>query len=586
MQDKRNEGYVRETVEQLVRGAVRSAVDAGELAVDPAVVSDIGIERPRDASHGDWASAIALRIAKAAGKNPRQLAEIIARHISDSDAIESVEIAGPGFINMRLSQAALTRVVREARERDRGFGSSDTGKGQRVQVEFVSANPVGPLHIGHGRWAALGESMARLLGHTGHEVQREFYINDAGVQMANFGKSLSVRYLQLCGFDATMPENAYHGAYVCDIAQAIKDDIGDAWVGLSDAEREHNLRERGYAAVLEHLKAFLSSVGVDFDVWFSERTLYEGAPSAIEAALAVMREGGHLFEADDALWFRSTDFGDDKDRVLVKADGTYTYFAPDIAYHKDKFDRGFDRVIDIWGADHHGYVTRMKAAVTALGHDGKLEVVIGQLVNVLRDGVPVRMSKRTGEMITFEELVDEVGADATRYWFLRRDTDQTVDFDIVKAVERSADNPIYYVQYAYARICSVIRKAYGVNDEVDALVARGESIPVQFTADTLVAALAGDIDLSSLTELAELALVRKISEFPELVEIAARDLAPYKLTYFCEELAALFHQFYAQCRIIDETGTVDDARLALADATRRTLRAAFDLIGIDAPERM
>ncbi|MCL2819145.1 MAG: arginine--tRNA ligase, partial [Actinomycetia bacterium] len=501
--------------------------------------------------------------------------------------IDSVEVAGPGFINMRLAHPALMRIVSEARQLDRAFGSSDLGDGKRVQVEFVSANPVGPLHIGHGRWAALGDSMARILEHTGHEVEREFYINDAGAQMEKFGKSLSVRYLQLHDKDVEMPQDAYHGTYVTDIARAIKDDIGDAWVEASDEARQGYLRERGYKEVLAHLKEFLHSTGVDFDHWFSERTLYEGTPNDIEVALDGLRSDGHLYEKDGALWFRSTDFGDDKDRVLVKADGTYTYFAPDIAYHKDKFDRGFDRVIDIWGADHHGYVTRMMAAVEALGHPGALDVVIGQLVNVLRDGVPVRMSKRTGEMITFEELVDEVGADATRYWFLRRDTDQPVDFDITKAIEQSAENPLYYVQYAYARICSIIRKALGDPAQIEVLEQSPScAIPSHLSADTLVATLPLDIDLSSLTEPGEMALIRKIGEFGEVVELASRDLAPHKLTYYAEELAAAFHQFYTQCRVIDEDGTVDRGRLALADATRRTLRVTFDLLGIAAPERM
>jgi len=425
------------------------------------------------------------------------------------------------------------------------------------------------MHIGHGRWAALGDSMARILSHSGHDVQREFYINDAGVQMENFGKSLAVRYLQLHDIEAKMPEAAYQGAYVTDIAREIADEVGDAWVDSDPLEREVFLRERGYQKVMTHMREFLAATGVDFDVWFSERALYEGDPNEVDRALEVLRSDGRLYEKDDALWFRSSDFGDDKDRVLVKADGTYTYFAPDIAYHKDKFDRGFDRVIDIWGADHHGYVTRMKAAVASLGHPGALDVVIGQLVNIFRDGKPVRMSKRTGEMITFEELVDEVGADATRYWFLRRDTDQQVDFDIDVAVEQSAANPIYYVQYAYARICSILRKAFG-----------------EGTADELAERLPLDIDLSGLTDPSELALVRKIAEFPEVVELAARDLAPFKLTYYAEELAAVFHQFYAQCRVIADDGTINEARLALVDATRRTLRVAFDLLGIAAPERM
>ena len=561
---------MRDTVEQLVADALVAAIEAGELALDPSEVIEPAIERPRDATHGDWASTIALRLAKAARRNPREVAEIIASHISESDDIAQVEIAGPGFINMHLAHAAQMRAVRDARKLDRAYGSSKSGNGQRVQVEFVSANPVGPLHVGHGRWAALGDSMARILAHTGHEVQREFYINDAGVQMETFGTSLSIRYLQLCGVDVEMPEQAYHGAYVTDLAQRIKDAEGQRWVDAPEKEREDHFRERGYQEVLAHLREFLSSVGVDFDCWFSERTLYEGDPNAVEEAIDVLRAAGYIFEDAGAVWFRTTDFGDDKDRVLVKADGAYTYFAPDIAYHKNKFDRGFARVINIWGADHHGYVARMQAACAALGHPDALDVVIGQLVNVLRDGKPVRMSKRTGEMITFEELVEEVGADATRYWFLRRDTDQQVDFDIAVAVEQSAENPIYYVQYAYARICSIIRKIY----------ARDEA------ADMLIAQLPLDTDLGTLTHPAESALIRKLSEFPDLIDLASRDLAPFKLTYYCEELASAFHHFYAHCRVVDEAGITDEARLYLCDATRRTLRAGFDLLGIMAPERM
>jgi arginyl-tRNA synthetase len=577
---------VREIVEQLVTDALVAASVAGELDLDSADLPEPAVERPRDATHGDWASTIALRLAKAVGKNPREIAEIISAHVNDSPDIERVDIAGPGFINMHLSQSAQVRIVREARELDRSYGSSNIGEGKRVQVEFVSANPVGPLHVGHGRWAALGDSMARILMHTGHNVAREFYINDAGVQMDTFGTSLGVRYLQSFGIGIEMPDHGYQGVFITELAQSIKDDQGDAWVEAAVDEREEYLRERGYVEVLEHLKDFLHTVGVDFDCWFSERTLYKGDPNAVERAIAALRVAGYIYEKDDALWFRSTDFGDDKDRVLVKADGAYTYFAADIAYHKDKFDRGFDRVINIWGADHHGYVARMKAACAALGHPDALDVVIGQLVNVLRDGKPVRMSKRTGEMITFEELVEEVGADATRYWFLRRDTDQQVDFDITVAVEQSAENPIYYVQYAYARICSIIRKVYEDDDVAGSEIAVDADAGDNMCADILVATLPLDIDLSSLIDPAELALIRKLSEFPDTVDLASRDLAPYKLAYFCEELAAAFHHFYAHCRIIDDVGAVDEARLYLCDATRRTLRTAFDLLGIDAPERM
>jgi arginyl-tRNA synthetase len=426
------------------------------------------------------------------------------------------------------------------------------------------------MHVGHGRWAALGDAVARLLAHTGHEVEREFYVNDAGVQMDIFGTSLSVRYLQLCGIDAEMPENGYRGSYITDIAQTIKDGEGEKWVSTPAHEREAHLLEQGYREVLAHIQSFLHDFGVDFDCWFSERTLYAGKPNAVERAIQVLREAGCLYEKDGALWFRTTDYGDDKDRVLIKTDGAYTYFAADIAYHKDKLDRGFERLINIWGADHHGYVARMKAACAALGHPGALDVVIGQLVNLFRDGEAVRMSKRTGEMITFEELVDEVGADAARYWFLRRSTDQQVDFDIAVALEQSDKNPISYVQYAYARICSIIRKAYGKEG----------------AADELVEALPPEVDLSRLTDPAELALVRKLGEFPDVVELSSRDLAPHKLAYYCEELASLFHHFYAHCRVMDESGQADQARLYLCDATRRCLRVAFELLGIASPERM
>ncbi len=422
---------MKDAISQLVTAALAESIEAGELPLRE--LPDPALERPREAAHGDWATSVALRSAKAAGMNPRQVAEIISARIAGHPDVESVEIAGPGFINIRLSPAALQRVLRDARDSGLAFGRSGAGAGRRVQVEFVSANPVGPMHVGHGRWAALGDSMARVLEHAGWSVEREFYINDAGVQMDIFAKSVAGRYLELCGRTVTFEPEWYQGSYIAEIAREIFSAEGDVWVDRPAQERESHFRETAYVAVLAHLRQVLHGMGVDFDVWFSERTLHEpvaGGPTAIERGIGSLREAGYIYELDGALWFRSTDFGDDKDRVLVKADGDYTYFAADIAYHKNKFDRGFDRVINIWGADHHGYVARMKAAAAALGHEGQLDVVIGQLVNLFRNGEAVRMSKRTGEMVTFEELLDEVGADAARYWFLRRNTDQPVDFDI------------------------------------------------------------------------------------------------------------------------------------------------------------
>ena len=572
---------MRADISELVTAAIASAIEAGVLPI--ATPPDPELERPRDPNHGDWATSVALRSARAVGKPPREVAEIIAARIAESPDISSVEVAGPGFINLRLSPAALQRVLMEARTQGAGFGTVNLGHGCRVQVEFVSANPVGPMHVGHGRWAALGDSMARVLAHAGWDVQREFYVNDAGVQMDIFAKSVSARYMQLCGREVEFPEDGYQGAYIADIAQEILDAEGDSWADVDAPSREARFKETAYVAVLAHLKRVLHGMGVDFDVWFSERTLHEplaGAPdgpNAIDAAIEALREAGYVYEREGAIWFRSADFGDDKDRVLKKSDGEYTYFAADIAYHKDKYDRGFDRVINIWGADHHGYVKRMEAAVAALGHPGQLDIVIGQLVNLFRNGEAVRMSKRTGEMVTFEDLLDEVGPDAARYFFLRRSTDQPLDFDIGLAKEQSAENPVYYVQYAHARICAILRKGVGA-DTAD------ESVDIAAAAGSLIRP---DAPLALLDSEPELALMRKLAEFSEVVEIAARDLAPHKLTRYAEELAATFHQFYTVCRVVDPAEPeLTAARLYAADAARIVLETVLSLAGVGAPQRM
>ena len=553
---------IREELEKVVDEAIAAAIADGALAMDEA--PEAGLERPRDPENGDWASTVAMRSAKLAHANPRAIAEAIVAHLPANDVVKSAEIAGPGFINFRLTDSALQGVVARIRAEREDFGRSEAPEGERkVNLEYISANPTGPMHVGHGRWAALGDSMARVMRHAGYDVSEEFYVNDHGTQMDVFGNSIAVRYLQLLGHDVEMPEECYGGAYVRDIAQGVIDREGDKYVDMSDDERRIAMREIGYREMLENQRSLLEKFGTTFDKWFSERDLYvadENGQTAVDRALAVMRERGYVFEAEGATWFRSTDFGDDKDRVLIKANGELTYFTSDMAYHYDKIQRGFEKLIDIWGADHHGYIKRCEAMMEAWGFPGRLEVVLGQLVNLLRDGEPVRMSKRTGEMVTFGELVDEVGVDATRFLMLSRSSDQPVDFDIEVAKKQDASNPVYYVQYAHARICSILRKA-----EVE--------IPA-------------DVDLTPLTHESELALMRKMDDFGEVVAAAARDRAPYRLTHYVQELASAFHQFYTNCHIIGEEEAVQNARLALADATRILIALALGLLGVSAPERM
>ncbi len=565
---------LREQLEAVVDQAIESAIADGSLALETA--PSAGLERPRDEANGDWASTVAMRSAKLAHSNPRAIAAAIVEHMPENDVVKSCAIAGPGFINFRLSDSVLQGVVAQVREKRSDFGKGSVPDGQRrVNLEYISANPTGPMHIGHGRWAALGDSMARVMRHAGYDVYEEFYVNDHGTQMDVFGNSIAVRYLQLLGHDVEMPEECYGGAYVADIAQGIVDREGAKYEDMDDDERRIALREIGYREMLENQRTLLEKFGTTFDRWFSERDLYvpdENGRSAVDRALAVMSEKGYIFEAEDATWFRSTEFGDDKDRVLIKANGELTYFTSDMAYHYDKVCRGFDHLIDIWGADHHGYIKRCEAMMEAWGYPGKLEVVLGQLVNLLRDGEPVRMSKRTGEMVTFEELVDEVGVDATRFLMLSRSSDQPVDFDIEVAKKQDASNPVYYVQYAHARICSILRKAAGE-----------DALSADALAEKLVAA---DVDLSSLTHDSELALMRKMDDFGEVVALAARDRAPFRLTHYAQELAGCFHQFYTNCRIIGADDDVRDARLALADACRTVLALTLSLLGVSAPERM
>ncbi len=560
----------------LLDAALAAAISDGSLML--AETPAVELERPRDAAHGDWATAVALRCAKESGKAPRDIAALIIDHLATDDMIASTEVAGPGFINVTLSSAALSQALRQAEEEKGDFGKG-APKHQYVQIEFISANPVGPMHVGHGRWAALGDTLALVMEHAGYEIQREFLLNDEGNQMNVFAESVAERYLELLGKPFDEEQIGYKGAYIKDIAQQIIDAEGDVWADKPADERRAYFRERSYAQVLVNMESICERFGVHFDEWFSEHQLHvpdaEGK-TAIQRSIEGLREKGYIFEEDGAIWFKSTAFGDEKDRVLIKKDGVATYFAADVAYHDNKFKRGFDLVINIWGADHHGYIPRMIAAVDALGYPGQLEILLGQLVKLMRGGQEVRMSKRTGEMVTFEELIDEVGVDAARYHLVRISSDQQLIFDIEVAKDQSANNPLYYVQYAHARVCSILRKAAGVSGDANADI------------DGLAAELVKpDVDLTLLTDESEVALMRKLDSFGEVVERAARDRAPFRLTHYAEELAAIVHQFYGRCQvIIDDDPALTAARLYEVDAARWALKVVLSLIGVSAPTSM
>ncbi|MEX2322452.1 MAG: arginine--tRNA ligase [Acidimicrobiia bacterium] len=525
---------------------------------------DFMVERPRDRANGDWAANAALVAARQAGKPPREVAEAIAAALDGIPHLESVEVAGPGFINLRLAPTWYHEVVRAAAEGGPGFARSDAGAGERIQVEFVSSNPNGPLHFGHGRGGVIGDVLVRCLEYAGHPVEREYYYNDAGVQMEHFGASLEARYLQALGRDVEFPENGYHGAYITEWAAEMRDEQGDAWADLPDGERRATIRTWGLARAMRDIEETLELARIPFDRWFSETSLHESG--SVDASITELRDTGFVYEKDGATWFRSTDFGDDQDRVIITSDGRYTYLAPDIAYHRDKFERGFDRVINIWGADHHGYIPRMKAAVAALGYDpDRLEVLVNQMVNLSRAGEPMKMSTRAGEFVTFREVLEEVGTDATRFHLAAFSPDTQVTFDLEAVKAKSMDNPVYYSQYAHARICSLERFA------AEAGVTR---------------APLAEVDLTVLVDPAELDLMKQIDRLGEEVVEAARRRAPHRVTAYAHELATAFHRFYTDCRVVTDDPARTQARLWLIEAAKSAVRATLDLLAVSAPESM
>ncbi|OAT79831.1 arginine--tRNA ligase [Desulfotomaculum copahuensis] len=559
-------GIVETAREQLARALREAVAAAGRRGALPVVEPpDFVVEVPREKEHGDFATNLAMLLARPARTAPRKIAGALCDNINLTGLpVQRVEIAGPGFINFYLQPDWVLAALPEIEAAGDDYGRVDQGRGSRVQVEFVSANPTGLLHMGNARGAALGDSIAAILDFAGYHVSREYYINDAGNQIENFGLSLEARYFQLFGRAGEVPEQGYHGEDIVDTVRGFIRRHGERYLHTGPDERRRALVEYALAEKLTAIKTALAAFGVRYDVWFSEQSLHDSG--AIRDTLRQLEERGYVYSSEGALWFKAREFGVEKDEVLVRASGIPTYYAADIAYHRDKFRRGFGRVINIWGADHHGHVPRMKAAVAALGYDpDALEIIIMQLVRLYRGGEIVRMSKRSGQFVTLEELVEEVGRDAARYFFVMRSADSHLDFDLDLARAQSNDNPVYYVQYAHARICSIFRQ----------LAARGMTVPE-----------AGKVDLSRLKEEAELALARKLADFPGEIDAAARDLAPHRLARYVHELAGLLHSFYNAYRVITDDAALTEARLVLVGATRTVLANGLRLLGLSAPEQM
>jgi arginyl-tRNA synthetase len=545
-----------------LRAAVTAAVEAGELAVP--VPDEVVVERPKNRQHGDYATGLALQLAKSAGRPPREVAEVLAARMRDVDGIASVEIAGPGFLNVRLAEAALGRVAVSVLAAGASYGRNDSLAGQTVDLEFVSANPTGPAHVGSVRWAAVGDALGRLLEASGAKVTREYYVNDAGVQLERFAESLHA-----AATGRKTPPEGYAGEYIGEWAQRVV----EREPGVLDLPYDKSLerfRIVGLQVALEEIRGSLTAFGVEFDVWFSEASLTESG--AVDRALARLREQGHVFEADGAVWLRTTDFGDDKDRVLVKSDGTGTYFLSDAAYYVDKRARGFDLCIYMLGADHHGYVGRLRALAACAGDDPSrtLEVRIGQLVNVLQGGVPVKMSKRAGTMVTLEDLVELTGVDAARYTLARSSADTTMDLDVDVVTRQTSDNPVFYVQYAATRAASVLRNA--------AEMGIAEPTP-------------DDVDLSLLSHPQETELLLALGEFPRVVAAAAELREPHRVARYLEEsVAKAAQRFWDECQVLpkgdEEIAPTTAPRLLLWRATRTVLENGLALLGVSAPERM
>jgi arginyl-tRNA synthetase len=551
---------IKQRIIELLATAAGKAQEAGKL---PSVaVPEITIEHPQNPAHGDYASSLPLKLGRATGTSPLAVAEALVGLISPAPEIESVTVAPPGFINFTLKDGWLAQQVALILNAGEAYGNIDLGKGSRVQLEFVSVNPTGPLHIGHGRGAILGNTLANVLSAAGYAVEKEYYVNDAGSQIDAFYRSLYARYQQALGVDAEIPADGYLGDYITDLAKEIIAGEGDRFLSPPPEKAVPQLGKIGLTRMIDQIRGDLELLGVSFDVWFSEQSLFDNGQ--YKKVMKLLRDGGYIAEREDATWFVSTALGEDKDNVVVRSDGSPTYFATDIAYHYNKFiERKFDRVINIWGADHQGHISRMKAVVQALGiTPERLVVIISQMVTLSRGGELVKVSKRSGDIITLREVIEEVGADACRFFFAARSADSQMDFDLELAKKQSADNPVYYVQYAHARIASILR------------LAKDRKIDY------------ADGDVSLLTTEPELTLIRKMLLLPEVIEIVAQTLEPHHLAYYAQELATVFHSFYMQCRVVTDDEKMTKARLKLVEAAKTVLAKTLNLMGMEAPDRM
>lgn len=551
---------IRRKIIELLTRAANKAQKSGKL---PSVaLPEITIEHPQNPEHGDYASSLPLKLARTIGVNPLTIARDMAGFITPTPEIESITVAPPGFINFTLNNDWLTGQVDAILTAGESYGNIDLGKGSRVQVEFVSVNPTGPLHVGHGRGAILGSTLANVLAAAGYDVEKEYYVNDAGSQMAAFYRSLYARYQQCLGADAEMPADGYLGQYMVDLAKEIVAEQKERFLSLPPEEVIAKLGKLGLDRIMAQIRGDLELLRVSFDVWFSEQSLYDNGQ--YKKVMSLLQKGGYIAEKANATWFVSTALGEDKDNVVVRSDGSPTYFATDIAYHYNKFiERGFDKVINIWGADHQGHISRMKAVVAALGiAPERLKVIISQMVTLRRGEELVKISKRSGDIITLREVIDEVGADACRFFFVSRTADSQMDFDLELAKKQSADNPVYYVQYAHARIASILR------------LAEEKGIDCS------------DGDVSLLTTEPELTLIRKMLLLPEILEVVAFTLEPHHLAYYAQDLATVFHSFYMQCRVVTEDEKMTKARLKLVEAAKTVLARTLNLMGMNAPDRM
>lgn len=542
-----------------IRQTAQKAIAEG--VVKEGALPEVLLTVPPKKEFGDFATNFAMQSARSLHCNPRVLAQYIVEHLTGG-YVQKAEIAGPGFINFYLNPDWVWDMLAEIVEAGENYGNLSPVAGEKIQLEYVSANPTGPLHVGHGRGAAVGSALGNLLKAAGYQVEREYYINDAGNQMDNLARSVNARYLELSERTCEFPEDGYHGQDIVETARRILNKYGDKFLQMEEAERLEQFKTIAYEEKLAALREDLEHFNVHFDSWFSEKTLHEG--NKIKEACDTLLAKGYMYEKDGALWLKSTEFGDDKDRVVIRDNGVPTYFAADIAYHTNKFQRGFDRVINLWGADHHGYIARMKAAMQCMGfRPEQLEILVLQMVRLLRDGQEVKMSKRTGQSVTLNELIEEVGTDAARFFFIMRSIDSQLDFDLDLAKKKSNDNPVFYVQYAHARICSILRQVEEAGIRVD-----------------------GKGNYKRLTEPVEIDLIKKLGEYPEMLAQAAADRAVQQVAHYVYDLAGLFHSAYNQCRILGVDEELQQARLAMVLAVGHVLRHGLDILGVSAPEKM